>query len=140
MHKFLQLAFDEARAHPFDPSMEYQLCAVIAKGGKVLSTGYNHRGWHGLSERYKSTAHLSTIHAEVDAILLGRKKIRFEGAKIFIVRIRTDGSVGLAKPCKMCQQVLLSYGIKKAYYTTEEFPFFDSMRIVKLPLVVKVRT
>lgn len=130
MHKFLKLAFEEAKSHPYDRTLEYNLCAVIASGGKVMSIGFNHRGWNGLSEFYKVQGHASTVHAEIDAILLKRKKIRFEGAKIYVARVRSDGTVGNARPCEMCQHVLFNYGIKKAYFTTDTFPFIDVMRVV----------
>jgi deoxycytidylate deaminase len=130
MHKFLKLAYEHAKAHPYDPSLEYNLCAVIVRGGKVLSIGYNRRGWNGLSEFYKAQDHACTIHAEIDAIVSKRKKIRFEGAKVYVARVRADGTVGNAKPCEMCQHVLFNYGVKKAYFTIGEFPFIDSMRVV----------
>lgn len=135
MHKFLKLAYELAKAHPFDPTLEYNLCAVIVRGGKVLSVGYNSRGWNGLTEHYKIKDHTCTIHAEVDAIMGQRRKIRFEGAKVYVVRIKSDGTVGNAKPCEMCQHVLFNYGFKKAYYTTEEFPFIGCIR-VKNPALV----
>lgn len=95
-----------------------------------MSIGFNHRGWNALSEFYKIQGHASTVHAEIDAILLKRKKLRFEGAKIYVARVRSDGTVGNAKPCEMCQHVLFNYGIKKAYFTTNAFPFIDVMRVV----------
>jgi len=117
MHKFFKLAYEQAKAHPYVPSLEYNLCAVIVRGGKVLSIGFNRRGWNGLSEFYKAQDHACTIHAEIDAIVSKRKKIRFEGAKVYVARVRADGTVGNARPCPMCQAVLTAYGIKKALYT-----------------------
>lgn len=131
MHKFLTLAYEQAKLHPYDPSLEYNLCAVIVRGGKVLSIGFNRRGWNGLSEHYRTKEHVCTVHAEVDAILQKRRKVRFEGAKVYVARIRTDGSVGNAHPCEMCQDVLFHYGVKKAHYTTEEPPYGNSFRVVK---------
>lgn len=131
MHKFLKLAFEEARAHPFDRTMDYNLCAVFVRGGKILSIGYNNRDWNPITEHYKVADHCCTTHAEVDGILKKRRKIRFEDSKVFVVRIRSDGSVGDAKPCEMCQDVLYNYGVKKAIFTTSEFPFMDSIRLKK---------
>lgn len=125
----MKLAYDLALAYPYDPSLDYRLCAVIVRGGRVLSTGYNQRTCNGLTQRYRVTDHCCTTHAEVDAIVSRRKKIRFEGAKIYIVRLRHDGSVGNAKPCAMCHRILYNYGIRKAFFTTTEFPCVDSMRI-----------
>lgn len=117
MHKFLKLAFAAAKVHTYDPSLEFNLCAVLVRGGNILSVGFNHRGWNALSEFYRAQDHACTIHAEVSAISLKRKKIRFEGTKVYVARIRADGTMGLAKPCEMCEEVLRAYGVKKAIYT-----------------------
>jgi deoxycytidylate deaminase len=129
MHKFLKLAYDLALAHDFDKSMDYFHCAVIAKGGKVLSVGYNARGFHSFVECYKVKEHTCTIHAEIAAILAKRKKVRFEGSKVYVVRIRPNGTVAMSRPCEMCQQVLHNYGVKRAYFSTDEFPFVGKMKL-----------
>lgn len=129
MHKFLKLAFDLAKSHEFDKSMDYFHCAVIAKGGKVLSVGYNSRGYNPLVEQYKIQEHTCTIHAEIAAILAKRKKTRFEGSKIYVVRIRSNGTVAMSRPCQMCQHVLYNYGVRRAYFSTDEFPFVGRMKV-----------
>jgi deoxycytidylate deaminase len=129
MHKFLRLAYDLAKVYQFDDSLEYHHCAVIVRGGKILAVGYNHRGWNQLSEQYRVCDHTCTVHAEIAAILSKRKKVRFEGAKIYVVRLKRDGTVAMSKPCEMCQHVLYNYGIKRAYYSTDEFPYVAKMRV-----------
>jgi len=59
------------------------------------------------------------IHAEVDACI-GVDRNDLEGADVYVVRIRRDGSFGLAKPCHICTRILGSMGVAKAYYSTEE--------------------
>jgi deoxycytidylate deaminase len=115
--KHLRTAYDLARKHKFDPYLEYNLCAVIVRGGNVLSVGYNNQGWNPLSERYKVQRHACNIHAEIDAVISKRNKVDFNGAKIYIVRLKRDATVGNAKPCQMCENVLIAYGIKKAIYS-----------------------
>jgi deoxycytidylate deaminase len=129
MHKFLTAAYEFAKLHKFDDSLEYHHCAVIAKGGKILAVGYNYRGWNPLSEQYRTKEHTCTVHAEIAAVLSKRKKIRFEGAKIYVIRIKSDGNVAMSKPCEMCQHVLFNYGIKRAYFSVDNFPFVDKMKI-----------
>lgn len=104
-------------SHEFNPTLEYNLCSIIVRGGKVLSVGFNKRLCNSFTHHYKVTEHCATTHAEMDAILRQRKKIRFDGAKIYTVRIRADGSVANSRPCPMCTEVLTAYGIKKAFYT-----------------------
>ena len=117
MHRFLRMAKSFAETYNYDSSLEYLLCALIVKGGRVLSVGYNHRGLTALQNVHRVGRKAETVHAEVHAVLQKRDKIRFEGSKIFVVRLRADGSLGLARPCPTCQAVLKAYGIKKAYYS-----------------------
>lgn len=91
--------------------------AIIVKGGRILSSGYNQTRYSKLSARnqYKS------IHAEEACIIkLLRKPNGLQmlaGATIYITRIKKDGSTGLAKPCKTCQDLINSVGIKKIVHT-----------------------
>ena len=91
--------------------------AVIIKGGRLLSSGCNQTRYSRLSARnmYKS------IHAEEACIIkLLRKPNGLQllaGATIYITRIKKDGSCGLAKPCKSCQALIDSVGIKKVIHT-----------------------
>lgn len=130
MLKHLRYAYEQAKDHEFDPYLEYNLCAVIVRGGNVLSVGFNRQGWNPLSEFYRVEKRACNIHAEIDAITSKRNRVRFEDSKIYIVRLKRNGSVGSAKPCEMCQHVLYNYGIKRAYYTIDDFPFMDSMKVV----------
>lgn len=119
MDKHFRHAVELVKTHKFDNSNEYKLCSLIVKGGKVLSIGYNSRDWNSMTEAYKVHDWCSSTHAEMAAILAKRKKVRFEGSKIYVVRLRADGSLGMAKPCQMCENVLRNYGIKRAIYSIE---------------------
>lgn len=76
----------------------YQLGAVIVKGGKILSTGFNnmkgHAEWHAI-----------------------RKANKTSGADIFVSRATATG-VGMSKPCKKCMLTIRQAGIRRIYYTT----------------------
>lgn len=58
-------------------------------------------------------------HAELCAILSVRNKSRLKGATMVVFRRRKDGTLGNARPCKKCQDLLDSYGFIKFMYTTE---------------------
>lgn len=120
-NKFLQYALESARSHDYAKSLDYQLCAVIVSGGRILSVGFNKHNTNGLTERYKIKDHTCSVHAEIAAVAKARKKIRLEGSKIYVVRIHRDGTPAMAKPCEMCQHVLFNYGIKKAIFTVDPF-------------------
>lgn len=131
MQKYLKLAIKNAKAHTFDDHMEYFLCAVIVRGGNVLSVGFNKRQTNGFVEHYTDQVRgggrdycLST-HAEMDAVAQARSKTDLRGCKIYVARIRKPGNptghdIGLARPCEICQNLLYAYGIRKAYYTIDD--------------------
>jgi len=50
------------------------------------------------------------------------KKNRCENNKtdLYVVRIRTDGMYGNAKPCFECMNAIRGAGIRRVYYTTDE--------------------
>lgn len=129
MHKFLDIARREAYAHEYEDDLVFHLCAVLVKGGRILSVGFNRRTPNGLSLHHCTRLNLclETTHAEVDAILRARANHDLNGAKIFVVRIRSKGShhgtFGKARPCKLCQKILADYGIKRAIYTIDDDTF-----------------
>lgn len=90
--------------------------AVIVKGGRVLSTGIN-------SLRYTKDNGRSwpSLHAEEQAILKLLKQPNggkhLVGSTIYVSRVKKDGSVGLAKPCQKCQELIDAVGIRKIVYT-----------------------
>ena len=52
-------------------------------------------------------AEMSVLHA-----CNGRK-----GDTLFVVRFLSDGSITMAKPCPLCEQMIKDHGIRKVYYT-----------------------
>lgn len=98
----------------------YKIGAVIFDKNKIVSVGINKLKTNPqLNEYFK----YATVHAEVDAVLHSIQDI--EGCDIFVYRETRDGKVANAKPCPQCVQFLKKNGIKRAYWTTADFPFFD---------------
>jgi len=128
MHKHLKAAARLAHDHEFDAGLEYYLCAIIVKGGNVLSVGYNKKATNSFVEYFADLArgkrdYCMSTHAEQDAILQARSKIDLSGTKMYVVRIKPSGGLGLAKPCIICEQAIYNYGISRVYYSigTEEY-------------------
>lgn len=95
------------------PFLRHRLGAVIVKGSRVLSTGYN-------EIRYTKEFRNPTVHAEQAAILKLLKQQRFNdlnGADIYVTRISPGGNSVLSKPCDMCMGLIQAVGIKNVYYT-----------------------
>lgn len=90
--------------------------AVILKGGRVISTGFNE-----LRYSKHNTREWGSVHAEEAAIVKVIRRhgglAKLAGATMYITRIKKDGTTGLAKPCELCQELIDSVGIKKVFYT-----------------------
>lgn len=139
MHKHLKAAIKLAKAHDYDEGLEYHLCAMIVRGGNIISVGFNKHNTNGFVEHYADQVKGSgrnyclSTHAEADSILKARKKTDLNGCKIFVIRLRPSGAkeeVGLARPCKICENILYAYGIKRAYYTIDDYNY-GVMRIIE---------
>lgn len=94
----------------------HRLGAVIVRGHRVLATGHN-----GL--RYSKQIGKSTLHAEEAAIvkmLQSSRQHQLIGADLYVSRVRPNGSIGLAKPCDRCMDLIKSVGISRIFYTTNE--------------------
>jgi len=117
------MAIKKAREHKYDDWVDYRLCAILVKGGKVLSIGYNQRQTNAFCERYTDFVkgpnrefNIST-HAEMHAVDQVRQKTDLKGCKIFVARILKNDEPAISRPCCICQYVLYAHGIRKAYYT-----------------------
>lgn len=128
MNKYLNLAIKHALEHEYDESMNFNLCAVVVRGGNVLSVGFNKRATNGFVEHYTDKirgfgrGYALSTHAEMDAVSSVRSKVDLRGCKIFVARTNLYGNanqIGMARPCQICQNVLHSYGIKRAFYTID---------------------
>ncbi len=93
----------------------HHLGAVIVRGNRVLSTGYN-------EIRYSKELRKSNIHAEESAIvklLKARRQNELVGADIYVSRVCPSGRSGLAAPCASCNALIRSVGINRVFYTTD---------------------
>lgn len=119
-NKFLRKAFLIALEHPHRDEVISLHCAIIVKGGKILSIGIN-KPKRNMFVDLNAHHPGCTIHAEVDAVNKIRRKIDLTGTKIFVAKAKkSNGKPGISKPCPMCQLILDKYGIKKIQYTIEE--------------------
>lgn len=95
--KFMKLAIKEAKKA--ETKNEVPIGAVIVKGGKVISRGYNLR----------ETKQNSLKHAEIIAIDKACKKLgnfRLEDCDLYVT----------VEPCLMCSGAIVQSRIRKVYF------------------------
>lgn len=105
------------------PRKRYNLVATcFDKKGRVISAGTNeYNRSHPLMQEFAIKAGESEEkiyrHAEFNAVLsAGRKDVH----SILVQRFHNNGDMANAMPCKTCQQMLKSFGVKIVRYTTDE--------------------
>ena len=94
--------------------------AVIVKGGRVLSCGFNEIRHHKLlSEKpYPESTHAE--EAAIVRLLQKRRQHDLVGADIYVCRINRAGESRLARPCSNCERLIRSVGIRNVYWTTND--------------------
>jgi deoxycytidylate deaminase len=108
---------------------KYQVGAVVFNKGRIISVGYNSTKTHTKLMKYFSHA---TLHAECDAVLHCPNPDALDGASMIVYRTKKNGSPAMSKPCPMCRQIMFEYGIKKVYWSTDQFPFWDNAKVEDL--------
>jgi deoxycytidylate deaminase len=88
--------------------------AVVSKGGKTLSIGFNR----------PQPVPKRNVHAEHNA-LSGLRDI--QGAEIYVTRL-AQGNLTMAMPCEKCMKLIISKGIRKVHFTD----YKGEWRIIKL--------
>lgn len=92
----------------------YKMAAAIIRRKRILGIGHNDSGAH---THPKSTHPYGAQHAEFAAILACRG-VETRGATCVVLRFNKTG-VGNSAPCKMCKDLLSSFGISKVYYVED---------------------
>lgn len=95
---------------------QHRMGAVVVKGHRILSTGFNELRPSGLLRT-------NSLHAEASAILKLLKEKHLEdlaGSEIYVTRHTKGGYVGLARPCFTCMSLIRSVGIRHIHYSNDD--------------------
>ena len=114
--KGFEAAYVAALAGPGIGQGEFRLGAAIAHNTDIKAVGFNQYKTHPkLAER---TA-WPCLHAETNAIFkCGTDNIE-EWWTMYVLRIKRNGDIGLAKPCDICQEFIRDVNLF-TYFTTED--------------------
>lgn len=86
------------------PHRSFKHCAVLMKGGSLISVGFNH----------------GTTHAEM-AALAKPWASEVKGCTMLSIRVTVGQELlANAKPCANCEAALREIGIKKVLYSTSK--------------------
>jgi deoxycytidylate deaminase len=90
-------------------------CIIVnRKTDEIVSEGYNHYTKH--------SEYCFTCHSEVDAINKIKKypKQLIKDLDLYVVRIGPNEALKYSKPCSGCARAISKFGIKRAYFSTDE--------------------
>ena len=95
----------------------YKIGVVIFKADRIISTGKNNiRSCRKLKDKYKVWK--NSLHAEQDAIINAKRDLK--NHSMLIVRINSNNTLFMAKPCDMCMGYIKFVGIKNIYYSDRQ--------------------
>ena len=120
LSKHVELAVEEA----LKSDHKIKIGAVIFNGRKVISVGHNdaHRAAKKLHPRFQNFP--GSVHAEVAAILKAKTDLR--RMKMLVVRCSPfKKNLLLAKPCRLCESYIRYVGIKRIYYSINNYPYIE---------------
>ena len=106
----------------------YHLGCIAVVKNKIISSSPNKLKTHPLQKVYDSyrefncrsePRNMHSIHAEIACLnALRYQNINYKEIELYIVRVRRDGNLGMARPCVACSQYIKSLGIRKIFYST----------------------
>lgn len=94
--------------------------AVIYRKGRPISIGFNKIITHPV---FANGNKWFSIHAEVNAIIKSRSDV--DNAIMYVYRETRNREIALAKPCLHCMKFIIECGIKRLFYTTNSYPFYE---------------
>jgi len=123
IHKFIKQAVEEANKSEH----KQKVGAIIFDKSKIISKGFNHpqRSVRHLKSKFQRWP--GTVHAEVDAII--KAKTNLKNLSMLVVRVNSKNQLRMAQPCRWCQMYLEYVGIKKVYYSIDELPYINDIKI-----------
>ncbi len=91
---------------------QHKFGAVLYKSGKPVVSGHN----------------FGYIHAE-HAVLNRAWRSDIEGSTLLVIRVRKDGSLGMARPCCLCMSRIIQAGVKKVIFSNND-GVLESLKLV----------
>lgn len=97
--------------------------SFILLKNNIISFGWN-QSWktHPLAARFNHR--FNNIHSEISAIKNMQKNwALLTKCRLVNIRIRSNGELGLSKPCRYCLKAIIDFDIREVYYSNENGDF-----------------
>ena len=114
--------FRLAKLASYHSDYSIKIGAVIYKGNRVVSFGFNYLKSHPIFANK-----FASIHSEISAIL--KAKTDLTGCHIYVFREYKNKKFALALPCKECMKAIIEAGITRIYYTTSDDSYYKEIKL-----------
>jgi len=113
-----------------------RIAAAISIRNDIISLGHCQKRTHPFQARYSKNPEAIYLHAETAAISNALNHVHkndLARATLYIRRVKKldkdaeDYVDGLAKPCPGCMRAILTFGLKKVVYSTEDNNVFEAI-------------
>lgn len=123
--RFFEKAAEIANESQFD---RYHLGCIAVLKNKIIASSPNKLKTHPLQAKFdllrefncrSDPKNMHSLHAEIACLnALRYQDINYKDLELYIVRVRRDGNLGLARPCVACSQFIKDLGIRHVFYST----------------------
>ena len=126
--RILKIAIEESKKSTYP----HKIGCVIFRKKTVISYDHNYECSHRnkLHPRFQRVP--TTIHAEVATII--KAKTDLKHCEMLVVRVNKQNKLLLAKPCNWCMEYIKYIGIKKVYYSINNFPYIEELSVRKIKI------
>jgi deoxycytidylate deaminase len=115
------IAIDEVAANA-------RLVSIITYKNTVVSVGFNKMKSHPFQKKFGKNSEAIFLHSEIDAIKNGLRHIDqddFKKCELYSLRVKRESRngpfvTGISMPCDGCMRAIVTFGIKKVFYTENE--------------------
>jgi deoxycytidylate deaminase len=117
----------------------FKLAAAIAQSKNIISIGMNELRTHPLQGKFKKNNDALFLHAEIAAIanaLNHVDKEELRNSTLYVHRVKRKSSMnhkdwidGIAMPCEGCMSAIVSFGIKRVIYSTDEQDSYGELNV-----------
>jgi tRNA(Arg) A34 adenosine deaminase TadA len=94
-------------------SHSYRMGALAVRGGTIIGYSVNKFRNH---PRIVTNWYDCSVHAEQSL----SESCDLSGTLVYVARVNPQGKASLAKPCKVCLQILVEGGVKRVIWTETE--------------------
>lgn len=101
----------------------FRIASGLVYRGRLVASGVARYKTHTVMLNGAYRPEQVFLHAEADCLVRATKVLtpkQMAGSVLYVVRVKLDGSLGLAKPCVGCMALIDEFGVGSVKFTVDE--------------------